>query len=677
MRRRHAPGRIAAALWLIAALIGVSARHARAVESAPVASSRSAATLITDTDVVAPDAPFHAALRLRLAPGWHTYWMNPGDAGYPPSLTLSLPPGASASNLEFPVPQRLLEGTLTAYGYTGDVILPFSITPGQDGLRTQAHVEWLACKDVCVPEQADFSLDLKAGHPAPSAQAAMITSALAKVPVPAPFTAVLTTDALTLSGLYRPISSVEFFPSQAGTVNHTAPQSPKIRDGKLSIRIDPALRNGQGVVSGVVALTEASGATSAYIVQPQRVLESEQHTRWAVLVLLALAGGMLLNLMPCVFPILAMKAVALSRLSNEPARRVRWEAGSYSAGVVAAFTALGALLVALRSAGNGVGWGFQFQSPIFVTAIAWLLFSIGLSLSGVFAIGSGLAGTGHGLSRKGGHFGSFLTGILAVVVASPCTAPFMGSAVAGALALSNPAALTVFAALGAGLALPYLLIAIVPALSRALPRPGRWMATLQQALAFPMYSATVWLVWVLSQQAGPTGVLTAGAGLVLVGVAAWLGGRPASNTRWGVLIPRVATAFVVAGLVGLLTIGPPDGSTALKPSEPFTVARLDTLRDEQRPVFVNLTAAWCLSCLVNEKLALSPAAVQQALVRANVAYLKGDWTSQDPAIAAYLHQLGQDGVPLYVMYAPGRPPLVLPQILSQATMLDAIAGLKG
>jgi thiol:disulfide interchange protein len=647
-----------------------------AAESPPVQSTRSIATLVTATDRVADGTTLHAALRLRLTPGWHTYWQNPGDAGIPPSLDLSLSPGAHAGPLQWPLPQRVAEGTLTTYAYTGDVVLPFDLTPGPGELSIKAHAEWLACKDICVPEEADLALTLPPGVPTPSPEADLISAATARVPQPAPWAATIAPDGtLTLSGKTVPhdTARAEFFPTASGLVEHADLQRPTVQADSLTLKLDPTPPASAPALEGVVALTDRSGATQAYAVAPTPIAASQPVPLLGPLLLLALAGGLLLNLMPCVFPILAMKAMALARLSGTDMRRVRMEAASYSLGVVGSFTALGALLTALREAGDGDGWGFQFQSPSFVIAVTWVLFAVGLSLSGVFTVGSSLMGRGQSLTSKPGHLGSFLTGVLAVVVASPCTAPFMGTAIAGALALPAEASLLVFAGLGVGLALPYAVLASIPRLSRILPRPGGWMVTLQQLLAFPMYAATVWLVWVVSQQSGPAGVLMVGAGLVAVGAGAWLLGLANRSSVWGRNIARGAAAVVGIALAGLLYTG---SATHADPAEPFTTARFDELRNEGRPVFVNMTAAWCLSCLVNEEIALSPAAVQDAFARSHVAYLKGDWTSKNPTISAYLHQLGRDGVPLYVLYPPGRDPVVLPEILSAATVLDELAKLK-
>ena len=388
----------------------------------------------------------------------------------------------------------------------------------------------------------------------------------------------------------------------------------------------------------------------------------------------AFLGGLILNLMPCVFPVLAMKALGIA--AGAAHGRMRAHAVSYTAGVLLTFAALGGALVATRAAGVAAGWGFQFASPVFVAAMAWLLLGVGLNLSGVFEIGSRLAGAGQRLAARGGHSGSFFTGMLAVLVATPCTAPFMGAAIAAALASPPAETIVVFLAMGLGLAAPYALFAAVPALGRLAPQPGRWMDRLRQGLAFPMYGASAWLVWVVSQEAGPAGVLGTVAGMVLLGFAAWVTGVAQQESgRPRRLAQSVAAATLLAALAVLTGIGtaPTSALPSEADAEAYSAARLAALRAEGRPVFVNMTAAWCVTCLVNERLAIATSPVRDAFAARHVAYLKGDWTRQDGTITTFLREHGRDGVPLYVYFPPGeRPPEVLPQILTEQTVLHAI-----
>ena len=666
---------------LLLALLVSAAAPALAAESPPVRTPHVTATLVSDVDAVQPGQALHLGLRLRMAPDWHTYWQNPGDAGVPPELTLTLPPGAKAGDIEWPTPTRQPEGPVMTYGYTGEVLLPVAVTPGSGPLHIEASATWLVCAKVCVPEEGVFTLDLPAGAPAPSAEAPLFAAAAARLPRPSPFEARVTpAGVLSLRGAGLSSATVRdawFLPAAWGAVEQAAPQPVSVHDGEVSLALQPggSFTAGSGL-TGTVVLRDPSGQESFLAIDAKPGPASASTPASLVrTLLLALLGGLILNLMPCVFPVLAMKAMAMARMSGAALGHVRGHALSYTMGVLVAFGALGGVLLGLRAAGGVAGWGFQFQSPAFVAAMAWVLFGVGLNLSGVFDVGGRLAGAGQGLASRGGHLGSFATGGLAVLVATPCTAPFMGAAIAAALAAPAAVMVLVFLAMGLGLAMPYLLLACVPGAARLLPRPGRWMDVLRGALAFPMYGAAVWLLWVISQQSGPDGVLAAGAGLLLVGFAAWAFGlAQKADGRWlGRGAALAALALAVALLPGLTPAPAAQAMAQSEGAEPFTAARLASLRAQNRPVFVNMTAAWCVSCLVNERVALSPAAVRDAFAAHGVAYLKGDWTRGDPEITAYLRDHDRDGVPLYVFYPPGDgAPTVLPQILTQGEVLDQL-----
>ena len=668
------------------------AAPAAAAESAPVSSPRVTATLVTDTDAAAPGQPMVAGLRLRMAPGWHVYWRNPGEAGQETQFTPELTDGATAGPVGYPAPQRIGEAGITIYGYTGEVMLPVTVTPGAQAgpaFHLSAAGSWLVCQTICVPEAGSFALDLPWGAPAssapaPSAAAPLLRQAVAHVPGPAPFDAAVSpTGVLTLSGLGLDAADVRgatFFPDGADTIADGAGQQWAAQDGKLVLHLTPGPQFKQDALTGVVVLSDRAGIERAVTVAPHPAPDVPAPEMPAPPVraapgllpamLLALAGGLLLNLMPCVFPVLAMKAAGLARLGGAGRATVRAEALSYTAGVLLTFCALGGALALTGSRG---GWGSQFQSPGFVTGAAWLLFAVGLNLSGVFSVGGVLAGAGGRWAGRAGHVGSFFTGALAVLVAAPCTAPFMGAAVAAALALPPPSAFGVFACMGIGLASPYLLLAAWPGAARALPRPGRWMDVLKGGLAFPMYATAGWLVWVLSTQAGAPGVLVAVSGCVLVGFAAWLSGMAAGAGRRGRQVARalaLVSLLAAAALLPGLDAAPP--ALLAEGPEAFSAVRLAALRAEGRPVFVDMTASWCIPCLINERVALSPASVRQAFADRNVAVLRGDWTRQDPEITAFLRSQDRDGVPLYVFYPPGGIPVILPQLLTAGIVLDHI-----
>ena len=652
-----------------------------ALESAVAASARSTASLISDTDTVAPGRPLRIGLWLRLAPGWHTYWRNPGDAGLAPELQLDLPSSATAGPILWPVPQRILEGALMTYSYTGDVLLPVTITPSVDASTTvKAHANWLVCHDICVPEEGDFQLDLPAGAAAPSTQAPLFAAFDRKIPSPSPWHTVISRDgALSVQGAELTQSTVIdawFIPDRQGAIRDSAVQPLSVRDGGFTLALSPgkAFRAEDGL-SGILSIRDRSELQTNVVLHAASGTLPLQPPAMNLLRVLGLAflGGLILNLMPCVFPVLALKVVGLAGASGAKAR---WQAAAYMTGVLVAFAALCAALLAARAAGTAAGWGFQFQSPVFVAAMTWLLFAVGLNLSGVYEFGSGLMRTGHGLAARPGHLGSFFTGLLAVVVATPCTAPFMGVAIAAGLAAPPAVTMLVFLAMGVGLASPYAVLATAPGLWRVAPKPGRWMEVLRQALAFPMYGASVWLLWVLSQEAGPSGVLATAAGLVLIAFAGWVLGitQGAANRgrRVGQSVAAVAVLAALVVLSGIAATPAAVSGLAESGAEPFTAVRLAALRAEGRPVFVNMTAAWCVTCLVNERVAISSDAVHRAFADHHVTYLKGDWTRQDPQITEFLRENGREGVPLYVYYPRGGQPTVLPQILTETMLLSEL-----
>jgi thiol:disulfide interchange protein DsbD len=472
------------------------------------------------------------------------------------------------------------------------------------------------------------------------------------------------------------VTDAWFIPDQPDRIQDDAAQPLSVRRGGFTLSLKPAkgfqAANG---LSGVLSVVDRAGMQTDVVANavPGPPPAPAMPPLRQILVF-AFLGGLILNLMPCVFPILAMKAVGLARHGG----RGRGHAVSYTAGVLVTFVALAMALLIARAAGTAAGWGFQFSSPVFVAGTAWLLFAVGLNLSGVFQVGANLTGAGSGWADRHGVAGSFFTGLLAVLVATPCTAPFMGVAVAAGLAAPPAVTVLVFAVMGLGLAAPYAALASMPGLARLMPRPGRWMEVLKQALAFPMYGAAAWLAWVVSQEAGPSGVLATAGGLVLIGFAGWVFGTTQAASRrprrFGQAAAAVAVLMALTVLSGIATV--PAGAAAEAAgsgAETFTPKRLADLRSAGKPVFVNMTAAWCVTCLVNERVAIGTDQVRKAFAADDVTYLKGDWTRQDPAITAFLRQNGRDGVPLYVFFpADGGQPEVLPQILTEGEVLRVL-----
>jgi len=646
---------------------------AGAAESVPFQTERDTVTLVSDQDHVAPGGQIVIGLRVQTQPGWNIYWQNPGDAGSAPEVDLTLPPGARASGIAWPTPARQPESGIMTYGYQGDVVLPIHVTAAAaGGLAIKAAARWLICRNLCVPEHHDFSLTIPPGTPDRSAEAALIDRWLARVPVASPFAATIAPDGtLTVAGDGLSGATVRdawFFPGDWGPIDISAPEQVSVSDGAVTLRLKPGTQwKPAQHLTGVLVLHDPQGGESNLAIDATPAATATV-PGWG-LVLSALLGGLILNLMPCVFPILAMKALALARMAAAGRTEVRHEAGYYTLGVMVSFAALGGVLALARALGGDQGWGFQFQNPVFVAAMAALMLAVALNLLGMFEFSARFW-----MPRQGGKVGSFLTGLLAVVLATPCTAPFMAVAVAGALQAPPALAAAIFVALGLGMAAPYALLALVPGLARFLPRPGTWMVWLRRALALPMLAAMVWLMWVESQQVSLVGMVFAVALLVwlALGLLALRRFQSGGGTLRELAISGGVSLLVM--VMALARIGAHPAGAVIDQASRFTPERLASLRAAGKPVFVDMTAAWCVTCLVNERVALEPPAVQRAFADHQVAYLKGDWTNQDPEISRYLHDYGRDGVPLYVYYPRGdAAPVVLPQILSPGVVLAELA----
>jgi thiol:disulfide interchange protein len=652
------------------------AQAAQALESAPVVNARDTATLVSEADSYAPGQPLRLGLHLVLQPGWHTYWSNPGDAGAPATLELT---HAKIGPIVYPTPEKLIDGPFTSFVYTNDVTLPATLTPASSGgpLSLDAHATWLACAKVCVPEDATFHLTLPQGTGAKGSEAKLFAAADANTPRPSPFPARIGTDGtlrIEAPGL-RPVAAY-FFPDTAGVFDQGAAQPLTTDPRGVTIRLKPLAKlDPAAPVTGVLSLTDSGGEKSALAIDagtPTGSVGAPASTGLLQALLLAFGGGLILNLMPCVLPVLAIKALSLAKLSGMARQRVRRDALLYTAGVLAAFGAIGVVTLTLGALGQAAGWGVQFHSTVFTALIMWLMLLIGLNLSGIFEFGGSVAGVGQGLAARG----SFVTGLLAVVVATPCTAPFMATALAAAIALPPVAGMMVFLALGLGLAAPYALLAVFPGAARLLPKPGAWMDTLRKILAVPMYATAAFFAWVVFTQAGSLGLIAVLAGAALLTLTALTLGR---EQRRGEPLAwrnaaRASSACVVL-LIGLSFWN--KGARAISyadGSEPYSPARLAALRQAHRPVLVDMTASWCITCLVNERVALSPGSVRGAFARHNVAYLKGDWTRQNKDITEFLRRFDRSGVPLYVYYPANGEPQVLPQILTQADILGRVGG---
>lgn len=654
------------------------------------------------------------ALHLKVRDGWHTYWRNPGDSGLATTIKWNLPTGFQVSDIHWPYPEPISIDPLMNYGYHGDVYLLVQLTPPEDGLEYQetvsfkADANWLVCEENCIPENATLNLTLPIARGNPSLNErwqSVFTRARQALPKPSPWQTHFSHHSDQLK-LYLDIPlgasskpTLRFFPFQDGIIENAAPQTLAASQDKTIINLQPGTQTDTNLsrLQGVVVVQEQrdnGSITQAFTVdalpitaQPAVRPNAVSATSIISAILLAVVGGVILNLMPCVFPVLSIKALHLVQQTYDNPWTVRLQGFVFSAGVLVSFACIAGLLLVLRAGGTQIGWGFQLQSPLFITLLAYLLFFLALSLSGLMTIGNSLTNIGQGFASRSGYSGVFATGVLATLVATPCTAPFMGTALGFAITQPWPVALSIFQALGVGFALPYLLLSFNPSLLRFLPKPGPWMERFKEFLAFPLYGTVAWLVWVLSQQTGSNGVAAVLAGLIFIAFAGWLTQIVSEGTLGWRLIGRLGVLTVLMGALAVATLPTTTESFNSQPLssnvratywEPFSKTRFNALRAADRPVFINFTAAWCITCLVNERTALSSPRVKASLAAKGITYLKADWTNRDPDITKMLTSFERSGVPLYILYPPGRTsnPIVLPQILTESLVLKAIKGLQ-
>ena len=692
-------------LLLVTGLLSADVRAAGGGADENYSDANIEVSLVSETEAIEPGKPFQLAVRLAPEPGWHTYWRNPGDTGLPTRIDWILPRGGQAGPLQWPAPERIDYQGLINYGYHGETLLLTTITPPDDlragdSYPVRARVDWLICKEVCIPGSGTVAttLPVTAGPASPGEWAQRFADTRARLPQ------TLKTDQARFSlddslvvavpggaGLVAAGNDMQFFPLTDGIVANAAEPRFHRRGDTLLIRAERSPDFDGSVpdrFEGLLVLRDgdqtrawrfASRASSEPIAFPAR----RQSGGLLSILLLAFAGGFILNLMPCVFPVLSIKILSLIKSGGHEPRQRKLHGLAYTGGILASILVFAAVLLAVRAAGEAAGWGFQLQSPWFVAVLIYILFLMGLSLSGFADIGASLSRAGNLFHERRGLTGSFLNGTLATVVATPCTVPFMATAVGFAMTQSSPVALLVFGVLGLGLASPFLLLAFLPFLAERLPKPGPWMETLKQLLAFPLYFTVVWLLWVLGRQTDSGVAALVMAGMVLLGLALWLWRRAGFSRRPA--LPRAFALFAlltaVALLPGLATPvrvserAPAAAAEYEYPAVAYSETRLRAALANHRPVFVNINADWCITCKVNERLALDDESVRRAFRDRNVLYMTGDWTNGDETLSRVLASFGRSGVPLYLLYLPGKPePKVLPQLLTPSTVIGALEG---
>jgi len=671
----------------------------------PVKAEHLTAELVTLAPQIAAGGQLQIGLSLTLEEHWHVYWINAGDAGGPPDIKWTLPTGLTAGPLQFPIPTRLPLGPLMDYGYENQVTYPITVTaapgtkPGK--VHLDARVNWLVCASQCFPGKAHMGIDLDvvpgplAPPPLVGALGSTLTTMMPK-PLPAGMTASATGDAkqilLTLT-TGKKSQLAEFYPFDPDQISNPADQPVEpLPDGVkillqrasdpsgLATGPPPAVLPKQ--IHGLIKLSDSEAYDVTVPVTPGTIAwtasrltpkpGSPSDTTGITLfgaLGLAFLGGILLNLMPCVFPVLFLKGLALVNASGEEQKRQRTHGLVYTLGILVSFWIVVGVLLVLRAGGTQFGWGFQLQSPTFVAILASLIFFFALSLAGQFELGLTLMSTGDSLARKQGYAGSFFTGVLATVVATPCTAPLMGAAIGFALAQSAFVAFGVFTALALGLALPYLALSWHPALTRMLPRPGAWMETLKQLTAVPLFATVIWLAWVYGSLYAPNGTDREAwllACFLMLAIAGWALGK------WPAKLGSTIAAVILIAIGLFLPLA--KVKVVVERWQPYTLASLEAARASGHPVFVDFTAAWCLSCKVNEAAVLNSPDIVSRFAASDVVLLKADWTAHDDFISAQLAALGRSGVPTYVIYPAGKAsnPDVLPELLTKSIVLDAL-----
>ncbi|MCW5963838.1 MAG: thioredoxin family protein [Bryobacterales bacterium] len=712
-------------LLLVAlASAGMAQVPGTAAPAAKDSSPHSEATLGAEFSTVVPGEEVTLALRIKLEPEWHCYWLNPGDAGMAASIRWQLPESITVGELQYPAPHYIPTPPLASYGYEDEVLLLMDarvaagLKPGTK-LELKGRADWLVCKEVCLPAREEIALTLTVGEEIEEnlAWAPAIAKTRAALPTPATeiegmrVRAARTEDGYVLAietpeaaALAR--QDVRFFPQDQQVLTHAAPQERRAGPGLLTLSLvesefanQPAER-----LRGVLTLPESSSwkqgaqvhavtfeapveALGSIALQAATPAGDGLSSTLLVVLVSAFIGGMILNLMPCVFPVLSLKIMSFVQQAGDDRAKIRNHGFVFTFGVLASFWALAGLLLLLRAGGSQLGWGFQLQSPAFVAFVALLIFGLGLNLAGVFEVGMSLTRLGSAGGAAQGYGGSFFSGVLATAVATPCTAPFMGSALGYAIAQPATTSMLVFTALGAGMATPYMVLSLYPRMLSFLPRPGAWMETLKQVLSFPLFATAIWLLWVFGLQTGIDGAAGLLLAMLLLAIAGWIVGKwnvyaISGRTR---LVTRATAILALAVGLGFAwnasqqaapTVTGGGSGKSASAWQTYSDAKLEGLLASQHTVFVDFTAAWCLTCQVNKRTVLHRDAAMNAFAEKGVELLVADWTNKDPEIAAKIESLGRSGVPVYALYKRGaRQPVLLPEILTEGILLEALADL--
>lgn len=669
-----------AALWLFLCSLVFPAS---AVESEVVETGHVKSQLVSAVKAIQPGQPFDVALVFEIDDHWHTYYKNPGDSGLATSIDWDLPEGFSASEIHWMHPKRLPFGPLTNFGYEGTVFHVVTITPpaelkADSEITLAAEAHWLACKDICIPGEGTYSLTLPIGDALPAQSSELIQDAKSQATqqIDGVTFSVSDKQLTILIPMIDPASAPVFFPDDEGLIENANPQTvTKHPEGTiLNVQLAenaklPERLNGRVVATSGEPWGASFSATQANI---ETAPGSTELKTFLPTLLLGFIGGLILNLMPCVFPVLGIKVMGFVQQSGENRKKVIAHGLTFTAGVLVSFWALAGVLLALRAGGQELGWGFQLQSPGFVFALMVFLFAFGLNLSGLFEFGTSAVGFGSKLTGSNELSGSFFSGVLATVVATPCAAPFLAPALGAALSLPAALSLILFTAIALGLSAPYLILSLKPELTRFLPKPGAWMETFKQAMAFPLYGTVAYLLWVLDGQVDESQLLRIFFALSGIGLALWIYGRWSSPSRTDTS-RKAGTVIAALVLAGTLLYAWPQTKATEVEWQPWSKSLEQSLIEQDRIVYVDFTARWCATCQTNKAIVFSDRKVLDRFKKLNVATLKADWTNQDAAITRELSSFGRSAVPFNLIYLPGqKEPVILPELLTPGIVLNAL-----
>ena len=663
-------------------LICASLISTQALTDNIVDASDSRIEILTESTSITPGDELLIGFKFTLNPGWHTYWENPGDAGEGASIKWNLPNDVSASEILWPGPQRIPVEPLMTFGYEDEVVLLTKIYTSEATivpLNLNALVSWYTCKEICIPQEAEVSIPIKLGNKTPSVSKVILDQTLEEVPIQfeGTYRVQRLEDSYILQGQLEnqdQYDSIYFFPKDYGLTDYTKDQFYEINKDSFSLQIKAAeIEIENRTFEGVIAINKGEAVSFIEINYPLKAKPISQEFNIFTLIFFAFLGGLILNIMPCVFPILSIKILRFVEQSGDSTYKTIQQGLLFSLGVIVSFLAIAALLVSLKSGGESIGWGYQLQSPIVVSLLVYLFVVLGYIFMSNMVLGTSLARLSSISLGKGDSIESFLTGVLAVIVASPCTAPFMGSAIGFALLQPSFYSVLIFLGLGIGFSLPYLVLSAKPSLLSFLPKPGQWMETFKQFMAFPMWASALWLLWVLSSQVNNQEVIQVLLGSLLIIIGLWLVEKNNSKTNWIRWIVRLPFILLLIFSLWLIPTSYSDLDESKQNQLAYSPQLLEDLREENALVFLNFTADWCITCKVNESVALKTSKVRKLLTDKDITYIEADWTRKDPVISSALEEYGRTGLPLYLLFPSKGDPLILPEILTEDILLSYLS----